>query len=95
MEVGFNNFDVETTRKIQYYLRRNKAIYDENKLREWRERCLMREEDKKLQQLYLSEQTADERIRMEEEAYEQKEKEISEEWRQKQLDFAIERNNLI
>lgn len=44
-EFSFNNFTVETTRNLQNYLIRNKALYDENRLREWKERLLMREED--------------------------------------------------
>lgn len=44
-EFGFNSFTVDTTRNIQASLRRNKAIYDENQLREWNERRLMRSED--------------------------------------------------
>jgi len=44
-EFGFNAFSVDTIRNIQFYLRRNKAIYDENALREWNERRHMRGED--------------------------------------------------
>ena len=29
-EFGFNQFSVDTIRQIQSYLRRNKAVYDEN-----------------------------------------------------------------
>lgn len=29
-EFGFNMFNVDTIRQLQFYLRRNKAIYDEN-----------------------------------------------------------------
>lgn len=44
-EFGFNMFNVDTMRQLQFYLRRNKKLYDENQLREWRERKLMRSED--------------------------------------------------
>jgi Ran GTPase-activating protein (RanGAP) involved in mRNA processing and transport len=52
-EFGFNQFSVDTIRQLQFYLRRNKAIYDENQLREWNERRFMRGEDSALQQKYL------------------------------------------
>lgn len=52
----FNNeFSLEHTRKIQEYLRRNKASYDAERLKEWKERKMMRSEDEDLQNLYLGE----------------------------------------
>ena len=36
---------LEDSREIQDYLRRNKAAYDAERLKEWRERKLMRHED--------------------------------------------------
>lgn len=47
----------------------------------------MREEDAQLQKMYLKQATEREQGRMEEEAYEQKEREIAEEWRKKKLDY--------
>lgn len=38
-------------------MRRNKAQYDADRLREWNERKLMRGEDEQLQNKYLKEQT--------------------------------------
>lgn len=55
----------------------------------------MRSEDEQLQRKYLQQQADLEKVRMEEEAYEQKEREVAEEWRKKRLDYEVERNNLI
>jgi hypothetical protein len=60
-------------RKIQDNLKRNKAMYDEERLREWRERKLMYDEDVRLKTLYLQEQSRKEQMRMEEEARELRE----------------------
>ena len=60
LEFSFNQFDVGTVRKIQEYLRRNKAKYDEDRLREWKERRLMRDEDADLHKMYLVEETTKE-----------------------------------
>lgn len=48
-----NNFRLEDIRRLQDLLRRNKAEYDEARLREWRERKMMRDEDHALQKHYL------------------------------------------
>ena len=55
----------------------------------------MRIEDAELQKVYLSKQTKLDKVRMEEEAYDQKQKEVDEMWRKKRLDYKIERNQLI
>ena len=55
-------------RAIQDLLRRNKAMYDEERLREWRERKTMGQEDKDLTKYYLDKETRAEQLRMEEEA---------------------------
>lgn len=44
-EFGFNNFKLEDVRKIQENLKRNKALYDAERLKEWKERKLMNDED--------------------------------------------------
>jgi hypothetical protein len=72
-------------------LRRNKKKYDEERLREWRERKLMNDEDIKLRALFLNEQSRKEELRMEEEARELREREIDEEWRKYLLDSEIEK----
>jgi len=59
-EFGFNNFELTHTRSIQDYLRRNKAKYDEERLKEWRERKMMRSEDQQLAKFYLERETANE-----------------------------------
>jgi hypothetical protein len=94
-EFGFNNFTVETSRNIQAFLRRNKAEYDKNRLMEWKERLYMRDEDAQLANKYLNEATKKEADRMEEDAFEQKQKEINEEWRKKKLDMELVRQQLI
>ena len=40
-----NYFSMEDSRAIQGYLKRNKAMFDYERLKEWRERKLMRSED--------------------------------------------------
>ena len=60
-------------RKIQDNLKRNKAKYDEERLREWRERKLMNDEDVRLKNLYLLEHSRKEQERMEEETRELRE----------------------
>jgi hypothetical protein len=55
-EFGFNKFTLDQVRTIQDNLRRNKRKYDEDRLREWKERKLMNDEDIRLKNLYLEEQ---------------------------------------
>lgn len=76
-------------------MRRNKRQYDEDRLREWRERKLMNDEDIRLKNLYLEEESRRERAKMEEEARELREREIEEEWRKYLLDSEIEKQQLI
>ncbi len=77
-EFGFNKFTLEQVRTIQDNLRKNKKKYDEDRLREWKERKLMNDEDVRLKNLYLEEQARKEQERMEEEARELREHEIDE-----------------
>lgn len=90
-EFGFNNFSLNDIRKIQDNLKRNKAKYDAERLREWRERKLMFDEDVRLRNLYLEEQSRKEQERMEEETRELREQELDEEWRKFLLDSEIEK----
>ena len=62
---------------------------------EWKERLYMRDEDAQLANKYLNEATKKEADRMEEDAFEQKQKEINEEWRKKKLDMELVRQQLI
>lgn len=48
LNFSFNNFSIEQTRQIQANIKRNKAMYDAERLKEWRERKSMRDEDQKL-----------------------------------------------
>jgi hypothetical protein len=61
-------------------------MYDEERLREWRERKFMNDEDVRLKNLYLEEESRKEKERMEEEARELREREIDEQWRKQLLD---------
>ena len=40
-----NNFNMDDSKEIQLYLKRNKAMFDAERLKEWRERKTMRSED--------------------------------------------------
>lgn len=94
-EFGFNKFTLEQIRTIQDNLRRNKTKYDADRLREWRERKLMNDEDVRLKNQYLEEQARIEQERMEEEARELRENEIDEQWKKHLLDSEIEKQQLI
>jgi hypothetical protein len=76
MEIGFNNFALADVRAIQQALIRNKKMYDFERLKEWKERKLMRGEDEGLHGLYLKEQSKKEEIRMETETKELREAQI-------------------
>ena len=76
---------------MQYLLRGNKAQYDEDRLREWRERKMMGGEDTQLKNLYLEEETRKAKERMEEETQELQEKKMDEMFRKMLLDGEIEK----
>jgi len=80
-DFSMNNFNIQDSRIIQDCLKRNKAAYDLKRLKEWKERKVMREEDEKLKELYLQEQSAKEQERMEEEAKEIREAELNGKWK--------------
>lgn len=46
---------MEDSREIQGYLQRNKAEFDFERLKEWRERKRMRAEDEALRRQYMAE----------------------------------------
>jgi hypothetical protein len=94
-EFGFNQFKLEDVRKIQEYLRRNKALYDKNHLIEWEERKTMRDENEALHKMYLQQNTVQEQHRMEEEAREIRTKEIDAMWKKMMDDQKIERERMI
>lgn len=90
-EFGFNTFRLQETRKIQELLRNNKALYDAERLKEWRERKLMRDEDQQLQAKYLKEHSKQEQVRIEEETKELRESQIEERWKKYILESEIEK----
>jgi hypothetical protein len=59
-EISFNTFHLNEVREIQRLLIRNNKAFNENRLREWRERKLMLDEDEKLHGIYLKEETKNE-----------------------------------
>lgn len=50
-----NDFSMDDSQRIQSYLKRNKKLYDDERLKEWRERKHMRGEDEQLRKMYLTE----------------------------------------
>lgn len=94
-EFGFNSFRLEDVRKIQDYLRRNKAKYDEERLKEWRERKMMGDEDRQLLKYYLERETAFESARMEEDAKSTREREIDKVWKAMMLEDTEEKKRVI
>ena len=76
-------------------LRRNKRLYDEARLQEWRERKFMREEDHALQKFYLQQETRNEQNNMEEEAKSTHEREIDKMWKAMLLEEAEEKKRTI
>ena len=61
---------MEDSRQIQQYLIRNKALFDAERLKEWRERKIMRHEDEQLRKMYMAENANKEQAIIEEEARE-------------------------
>ena len=70
---------------------RNKREYDAERLKEWDERKIMREDDEKMKELQLQEQSKKEQDRMEEEAREIREAELNEKWKKFMLETEIEK----
>lgn len=94
-EIMFNQFHLEDIREIQRLLLRNNKIFEENRLREWRERKQMLEEDENLHARYLKLETKLEQLRMEEEAREHREREIDATWKKYLQEAATEKVQLI
>jgi len=95
LEIGFNNFTLEDTYAIQNSLIRNKAMYDAERLKEWRERKLMKNEDERLHALYLKEQSKHEEKRMENETRELREAQIDAKFKKYLQDSAVEKEMVI
>jgi len=66
-------------------------LYDAERLKEWRERKRMRREDELTKELNLAEQSAIQNERMEEEAREIREAELSDKWKKFMLEQEIEK----
>lgn len=73
----------------------NKAAYDEERRREWKERQAMKAEDQALRRHFLQEASNNESRRMEEEAREIREAELNAKWHKKMLETEIEKQQLI
>ena len=71
------------------YLKRNKALYDAERVKEWKERKDMREEDENLRKMYMGENANKEQDVMEEEAREIREAELNEKWQKFMLESEI------
>ena len=89
LDFSNNNFTMEDSRQIQEYLKRNKAIYDAERVKEWRERKYMRGEDEKLRKMYMGENANREQAIIEEEAREIREAELNEKWQKFMLENEI------
>jgi len=94
-DFSMNNFSMEDSREIQEKLRRNKKKYDDDRLREWRERKLMRGEDNALRLLFIKEASKKEQDNMEEDAKEVQEAEMNEKWKKFLLENEIEKQQTI
>lgn len=90
-DFSMNNFSQQDSRAIQDYLMRNKREYYAERLKEWDERKIMREDDEKMKELQLQEQSKKEQDRMEEEAREIREQELNEKWKKFMLETEIEK----
>ena len=94
-EFAWNNFRLEDIRRLQDLLRRNKAEYDTARLKEWKERKQMRDEDHALAKFYLEKETVHEQTRMEEEAKSTREREIDRMWRAMEIEDVEEKKRQI
>lgn len=94
-DYSMNQFALQDSRDIQDKLRRNKKIYDEERLKEWKERKNMRAEDQALRLMYIQEHSSTEKLRMEEEAKEARENELNAKWKKFMLETEIEKQQII
>mmetsp|Transcript_13389 Transcript_13389/g.20936 ORF Transcript_13389/g.20936 Transcript_13389/m.20936 type:complete len:153 (+) Transcript_13389:613-1071(+) len=90
-----NNFNLNDSQSIQDCLTRNKTEYDTERLKEWKERKKMRDEDEKMKAIYLLEAAKKEQVRMEEEAREIREQELNEKWKKFMLETELEKQQII
>ena len=69
-DFSMNQFSIADSQGLQEHLKENKADYDEERLREWRERKSMRSEDNALRTKQLKESSEKAQDIMEQEARE-------------------------
>lgn len=89
IDFSMNQFSIAESRGIQDKLKANKADFDAERLKEWRERKSMRSEDNALRTEQLKENSEKVQAIMEEEAREQRETELNEKWRVKMLETEV------
>lgn len=94
-DFSMNHFTMEDSRAIQELLIRNKAMFDAERLKEWRERKNMRANDEALRKLYLQEHSNKEQSRMEEEATDIREAELDEKWKKYMLEMEVQKQQII
>lgn len=94
-DFSMNNFSPSDSRAIQDYLKRNKEIYDAERLKEWIERKHMRDDDEQMKELQLHDQSKKQQNRMEDEAREIREQELNEKWKKFMLETEIEKQQII
>jgi hypothetical protein len=94
-EFGLNPFTLEQIRKIQDNLKRNKAAYDNERMREWRERMLMSTEEEAMSIKVTGEQERKIRDEEAEELSKAREAAREEIWKQMLYEAEIERQQLI
>ena len=90
-DFSMNQFSIADSQAIQDMLMSNKADYDAERLKEWRERKAMRDEDNALRTKQLAEGAEKAQAIMEEEARETRESELNEKWRLKMLETEVEK----
>jgi len=66
-------------------------MFDTERLKEWRERKLMKDEDQRLHELYLKEGSKGEEARLERETKELREAQIEQKWKKYVVDSALEK----
>ena len=76
-DYSMNQFSLEDSREIQDKLRGNKAKYDGERIKEWKERKFMKAEDERLAELYMQLNSKKEQARIEDEANEIREAELN------------------
>jgi hypothetical protein len=66
-------------------------MFDAERLKEWRERKLMKDEDQRLHELYLKQHAKAEEVRMERETKELREHQIEQKWKKWVAEAAVEK----